>query len=88
LKQGRAIFRWLQTHDAKRQFSQGVVQGTIMNLSLGIIGKLKLPDPGDAAVSKLVLKLEQLDEVRAKLRSQCQSLFVLRKVLMEGCYNV
>ena len=88
LKQGRAIFRWLQTHDAKRQFSHGVVQGTIMNLSLGIIGKLKLPNPGDDAVSKLVLKLEQLDEVRAKLRSQCQNLLVLRKALMEGCYNV
>ncbi|PKN60886.1 MAG: hypothetical protein CVU53_00810 [Deltaproteobacteria bacterium HGW-Deltaproteobacteria-11] len=88
VKHGRSIFRWLQTYDAKRQFNHGAVKGTIQNLSLGTISKLRLPDPTDATMMGLVSKLKQLDGVRARIRLQCQSLNLLRKALVGVYYSV
>ena len=88
LTQGEAIFRWLQTHDAKRQFSQGVVKGTIQNLSLGIIGKLKIPDPKCDSMTSLVSVLKELERIQSLMQVQISCLARLQTTMLEACSNV
>ena len=88
LTQGEAIFRWLQTHDAKRQFSQGVVKGTIQNLSLGIIGKLKIPNPKCGSMTKLVTDIKRIEFMQRSMQSQIRSIALLQSTLLDASTNV
>ena len=64
----RYALHWLQSFDALSQMSQGQVTGTISNLSLGQVSKLKVPLPPLPEQRRIAAILDQADALRAKRR--------------------
>ena len=60
----RYFLHWLSSNDALSQMAQGKVTGVISNLSLGEIGKLKIPLPPLEEQKRIAGILDQADALR------------------------
>lgn len=60
----RFLLHWLSSQDAMSQVSKGKVTGVISNLSLGQIGKLKIPLPPLGEQKRIAAILDQADALR------------------------
>jgi type I restriction enzyme S subunit len=70
----RFLLHWLSSPDAFSQMAKSKVTGTISNLSLGQIGKLKIPLPPLAEQRRIAAILDQADALRRARRRAIERL--------------